>query len=737
MEILAPAGSVNHFIAALEAGADSVYVGAPFLNARNPAKELRFEEIAAMVDHARNCDKRIYVALNSLVKEDDLPRLIQTLSELEAINPHGLIVQDLGVIELIRRYFKSLRVHASTLMFAHNRNDVELLADLGCSRIVLARELSLKEIESIVRSSRVEIEVFVHGAMCFSYSGRCLFSSYHGGKSGLRGNCVQPCRRKFSVGSVGTGARGGKSGKKSGYVFSMNDLEGIDFIDEFKQMGVASIKIEGRLKPITYVQHVVRAYRMVLDADSDEKQDALVEARSLLEASLGRKRSTGYFLSSAPKDAIVSSHSGNIGTYLGMFTGFTHSDRDLWGTLNARESCREGDRLRLHFDKSGERTAFTAKQVERRDGGQTAVLLPGNLSKKHLQGRVDLYRVDTVKPRRSAADAPAFHMKIKPFSAKHVDIVRKRSNMVWNRLASTNQPVQTKTRGGKQQSPPPQQSPPSRQSRSSELWIRFDTVKPIYQKLPFIVDRYIIPINKKNLAETGHLSRYFGKNRNCIIWALPPVVYDQKSASLQRDVNVLIRSGFRSFQVSTIGQFNLFNEKNISLFGDYSLNVLNSRTMRMMTEFGMKGFQFSIETDRAALKRAVGAYRSDMDQSDSARSSNKHKNGLVGLTVYGAPPLFMSRVHAQDVSFKQRIISPKQEGFVIQKVGGESFTRPLRPFSLLPYRKELEMIGIDYMIIDLSGLGVDRRALEDLTKRIVGKERTTKLPTFNFEGSLA
>ena len=160
-----------------------------------------------------------------------------------------------------------------------------MLANLGCSRVVLARELTVKEIDTIVRKSPVEIEIFIHGAMCFSYSGACLFSSYHGGKSGLRGNCVQPCRRKFSV----------ASGRKSSYLFSMNDLEGLDFIDKFKRIGIASIKIEGRLRSVNYVDHVVRAYRLVMDADSSDLEESKNRGRSFDTKCFRKKKLSRIF----------------------------------------------------------------------------------------------------------------------------------------------------------------------------------------------------------------------------------------------------------------------------------------------------------------------------------------------------------------------------------------------------------------------------------------------------------
>ena len=176
MELLAPAGTIENFHAAIEAGADAVYVGVPGFNARNLARDLRLEEIGAMIRFCRDRGKKLYVAANSLVLESELPLVVETLAKLEFLGPDALIVQDLGLIRLVRRYFPHLRLHASTLMTAHNSLAVSALASLGCLRVVLARELTAREIAAIRARSEVELEVFIHGAMCFSYSGLCLFS---------------------------------------------------------------------------------------------------------------------------------------------------------------------------------------------------------------------------------------------------------------------------------------------------------------------------------------------------------------------------------------------------------------------------------------------------------------------------------------------------------------------------------------------------------------------------------
>ncbi len=301
-ELLAPAGSINVFEGAIEAGADAVYIGAPALNARALSKDFTLAEIAAMIDFAHKRGVKLYLAANSLLKENEIPQTLETLAMLEALKPDALIIQDLGVYHLCKKHFPQLRLHASTLLGAHNSLGVRQFKNMGFKRVVLARELTVKEINSIAGTSNVELEVFIHGALCFSYSGLCLFSSYLGGKSGLRGRCVQPCRRRYQW---------KQQGEKPGYYFSMNDLSGIDLIHKLQKAGVSSFKIEGRLRSAHYVSSVVKAYRMVIDADEGDRK-VLANARELLDQAMGRKTSQGYFSTAQPKDLISPYHSGNI-----------------------------------------------------------------------------------------------------------------------------------------------------------------------------------------------------------------------------------------------------------------------------------------------------------------------------------------------------------------------------------------------------------------------------------------
>lgn len=732
MELLAPAGTRENFLVAIEAGADAVYLGAPRLNARNLARDISLDEIGALIDFAHDRRRKVYIALNSLVRESDLSLVLETLAELEAIGPDALIVQDLGLIQLVRRFFPSLRLHASTLMSTHNREGIALLARLGCTRAVLARELTLEELATLARSSSIELEVFIHGAMCFSYSGLCLFSSYFGGQSGLRGNCVQPCRRKYSV--VGGKGRGGGAGR-GGYFFSMNDLEGLPLVPELKRIGIASLKIEGRLRSATYVNRVVTAYRLVIDAADEDAEAAIAEATRLIPEAMGRATSTGFFLSPRPRDAIVPHRSGNIGSYLGRIEARHAVAGRTWGQLTLKEQCVVGDRLRLHADRSGERTSFTltelmvgATPVKQADAGQQVeLLLPAALNTTKDPGRLDVYRVDakeeTGQLLRGAA-APAKSVKMSASRKKQLAmrIARLRPQLVIGEERVERQPDGTGRGSGR-----------SGRKPKAEVWLRTDSPQLLLGRLPFHADRWVVNLRRQSLSFSGRLKGMHKGAVRDIIWALPPVISPAAMTALQRDIRILIRSGFRSFQIAQLGQIELFAGEKVNLFGDYTLNLLNSQALELVFRFGLQGVQLAIEADRSCLARAVAGWR----QRPSADQAAKRSPGLLGLTVYGAPPLFTARLAADHFVYGRPLASPKQELFTIEKQEGVTVTRPQRPFSLLPFRGELEQIGIDYLVVDLSGVRAGKKDLQELGRRILGTDKVPALPTFNYRGTLA
>ncbi|MBC8018725.1 MAG: U32 family peptidase [Verrucomicrobia bacterium] len=346
-ELLAPAGSLESFFAAMEKGADAVYAGLQVFSARARAKNFSLAQMERMLGYAHAHGRRIYITLNTLVKEQELPQLVDTLAALDAMRVDGVIVQDLAVARLIRNYFPAIALHASTQMTIHNTAGVQMLAELGFRRAVLARELAIDEIAAIAAATPVEIETFVHGALCFSISGQCFFSSYLGGHSGNRGRCAQPCRRLYDH-------RG-----KQGHFFSTSDLSAIDMLPELIRAGVASLKIEGRMKSAEYVANVVEAYRLVLDAPERALKESLLAAKEILKFSFGRTPTKGFLASQQPEDIANPWQKGGTGRYVGQIK--TIKGKRL--TFETRDALSVGDRLRVQpkTDMAGQ--AWTVREI--------------------------------------------------------------------------------------------------------------------------------------------------------------------------------------------------------------------------------------------------------------------------------------------------------------------------------------------------------------------------------------
>jgi len=742
MELLAPAGNVENFHAALESGADAVYVGVPGFNARNLARDLKLEEIGAMIGYCRENGKRVYVAANSLVLERELPEVIDTLGVLEELQPDALIVQDLGLVNIIRRFFPELKMHASTLAAAHNLQGVEMFSRLGCERVVLARELTLAEIQAIAARTKVELEVFVHGAMCFSYSGLCLFSSYLGGKSGLRGRCVQPCRRGYT--SSGPGKKAPKAGGRGSYLFSMNDLDGLEAVQELKRAGIASLKIEGRLRSARYVEKVVGAYRLMIDSTPDTQAEALAGARLLIEEAMSRKTSPGYFFSSQPAEAISPLHSGNMGLHLGRGGNPARKEGRQWLHLKLKEPLVVGDRLRLHMEPSGERVAFSLKGLESKGGvvgragagDSVNILLPDEISGSTWQ-HVDCYKVDLAK------DGGVQNRVVLP-----VEEVRERIAKAQRRQSRQIQEIKWKAwecchavdEAGRATTSKPGARPHSGGKKGVpakvplDWWLKLDSVKPLLGKMELRPDRYLLPLDRQNINQAGELKRLLGKNIRNVTWVLPSILADRDLGRMKKQIATLIRAGFRCYQLGHFSQLDFFRGEKVFLSADYTLNLLNNQALLMAAEVGFECGQLAIESDRDGLREAIQGYK--QTGVPATKRSGGKRNMRLGLTVYGVPPLFTSRISAPFFPYERPVVSPKQESFVITKKDGLTQTRALRPFSLLPYLHELKGIGLDYVVVDLSGGLSGKKDMQELAERLAGAGRLGKLSTFNYLGKL-
>ena len=285
VELLAPAGDFETALAAFDAGADAVYCGLSEFSARAFAKNFTSDDLKNLMRVARKRGKRVYVTFNTVIDEDNVEEAVRQLSELDAIRPSALIVQDLGIARLCRAYFPDLEIHASTQLVAHNLEGVLALKELGFSRVVLARELSVEEIASIVkRSGGLEFECFIHGALCYSLSGLCLFGAMEKDRSGNRGKCPYCCRLPYED----------EEGRKT-LAFSMKDLRLGEDVRQLAAAGVCSLKIEGRMKSPLYVASVTKYYRQILGENDDRRKVTPSDLETVFS-----RRTTELYLNGRP-----------------------------------------------------------------------------------------------------------------------------------------------------------------------------------------------------------------------------------------------------------------------------------------------------------------------------------------------------------------------------------------------------------------------------------------------------
>ncbi|HNX92076.1 MAG TPA: U32 family peptidase [Syntrophomonas sp.] len=347
MELLAPAGNWEAFLAAMKNGADAVYMGGKNYSARQSADNFDLEQVARAVEYAHVRSKKVYMTVNTLIDNDEFSEALDYLFNLSKLQVDAIIIQDIGLAAASRKVLPELRLHASTQMTIHNGDGAAFIRDLGFKRIVLARELSSHDISSITKEvDHIELEVFVHGAICYCYSGQCLFSSMVGGRSGNRGRCAQPCRMVYQLKSR-SGRVAPDSERAGRYLLSPADLCLIDYLPELRASGVSSLKIEGRMKRPEYVAVVTRAYREALDLMETCGERPLPEVKDKLLKIFNRRFSSGYFIP-APADFLSTRRPNNRGVFVGRVL---EQDHKLQTKIKLNERVQSGDGLVIWVNK--------------------------------------------------------------------------------------------------------------------------------------------------------------------------------------------------------------------------------------------------------------------------------------------------------------------------------------------------------------------------------------------------
>lgn len=365
IELLAPAGNLTVALAALDAGADAVYCGLKKFNARERSDNFSPEEMSKLIACAHGIGSKVYITFNTLIRESEIDDAADQLALLAQLRPDAVIVQDIGVVRMIREYFPELTIHGSTQMALHDSMAVRTAEQMGIRRVILERQITLEELEIITKKSSLELEIFVHGALCVCLSGTCLFSSWLGGASGNRGRCKQPCRRLFRS----------DRGKEAFYL-SSKDLAAMELIPKFRELGIASLKIEGRLRRADYVANVVAAYRKALDTNDPES------ALPLLNETCSRERSLGFYTQDSTEHLIRPDVPGGIGRFCGRVKRVLHDafEVELSGRIHL------GDNVRVQSASGGEGQALSI--LDLRIGGRAVKkAFPGQVCRIPSRGK--------------------------------------------------------------------------------------------------------------------------------------------------------------------------------------------------------------------------------------------------------------------------------------------------------------------------------------------------------------
>ncbi|MEA2015414.1 MAG: U32 family peptidase [Actinomycetota bacterium] len=372
LELTAPAGGMEQLITAVNAGADSVYMGYKKFGARAYADNFDMNQLKRAVKYAHGNGVKIYLTINTLIKDCEIRELLDFLREYAGICTDGLIIQDFCIYKIVKDIFHGIPLHASTQINLHNLDSLRFIKRLGFKRVIPARELTLDEIKTLCGENMPEVEIFVHGSQCYSYSGNCYFSSFIGGRSGNRGRCTQPCRMKYRMLEKTDG--NSRYITNSGYILSKSDLCLIKFLPEIAESGVDALKIEGRMKSREYVGIVTKIYRKYIDLYYSNPREYSVEENDIYKLAqiFSRELGKGYIKEKHPGEIISAEKSGSIGNFIGrVYKVFNYKNKGKIRKtiyIRSKRKINKGDIIEIWTKKGNYRKNIgKIEEVERRD----------------------------------------------------------------------------------------------------------------------------------------------------------------------------------------------------------------------------------------------------------------------------------------------------------------------------------------------------------------------------------
>ncbi|SHH76669.1 putative protease [Sporobacter termitidis DSM 10068] len=564
LEILSPAGSPEGVIAAVQNGADAVYVGFGDFNARKNAKNFTAEEFRKAAEYCRARGVKVYVTLNTLVSDRELPAVAEQAKVACRYGADAFIVQDLGVMRALKQAVPEVPIHASTQMTVHNLEGVKLAAAMGFSRVVLARELSRSEIAYICKYAPIETEVFAHGALCMSYSGQCYMSAVIGRRSGNRGLCAQPCRLNYAA-----------SGHDAEYLLSLKDNCLIEFVEEIERLGVACVKIEGRMRRAEYAAVVTGIYSRAI---KDKKSPSLDDMRALKSAFSRQGFTTGYYLDQKGPDMF------------GVREEESKSDQVIFAT--ARKNYLNGEFQRIPVRFAGMiRRGEPAKMAAVDDKGNNAV----------TQG---------------PTPEPAFHKEITstmlqtqlhktggtPFCCIGVKSeVESGLSLPTSAINEMRRDLLAELLEKRKDLPPRREgefSPGYRLLNREDKPIMTVSVMKISQlskELAAMKPRILyIPVEELKKDRTG-LEPFLEDSDISIVARLPRIIFDSE----KKEVTALLESarelGVKEALIGNVGHLQYVKGLGFEARGDFGLNIYNSQSLRVMKDLGLLSATLSFE----------------------------------------------------------------------------------------------------------------------------------------------
>lgn len=572
IELLSPAGSPEAVIAAVQNGADAIYMGLGNFNARRGAKNFTDEEFERSMRYCRIRGCKVYVTLNTLVNDREIAQAVESARLASELGADGIIIQDLGLAYAIRQALPDVPLHASTQMSIHNLAGVEAAAEMGMTRAVLARELSLEQIKFITQHASIETEVFVHGALCFCQSGQCYMSALIGRRSGNRGMCAQPCRMQYSLG-----------GRMDDYPMSLKDNCLVDRLRELEDAGVACLKIEGRMKRPEYTAIVTKIYSKALK----EHRQPSEEEMETLEKAFSRQGFTQGYFNGDKKD---------------MFGRREEPDKDTEKLFTlARKGYSEGElrRVPVHFYTVAEK-GMPVKAIAFDDDGNRAAAMGGVPEKARGQGLTATYITEQMfktggtpyncVENRAQAD-PGLYLP-----ASEINDLRRRlvSELSEQRAKP---PIR---RVGKLPEKPKGKLP----TGDPAMIFQVLTEEQLSPELAALKPKYLyVPLTL--MAEKLDLLRPFAEQGTIPVAVLPRVIADNEAAAVYDMLSRMFDQGVNEALVGNLGHAMLAKKAGMKLRGDFGLNTFNSLSMEVIRQAGFISTTASFELRLSQIRDMI------------------------------------------------------------------------------------------------------------------------------------